>query len=146
MNHMEIRFSASLQNEAFARTAVASFVSSINPTMEEIVEIKTIISEAVSNAIIHGYRMDAGRDIYIRAFLRNRELEVIIQDYGIGISKIEEISQGIYTQKDGSEHSGMGITIMKTLSDSFDIRSTIGIGTKVTIKKEFAPVKEEVHG
>ncbi len=138
MNHIELRFSALLQNESFARVAVASFITSANPTIEEMVEIKTIVSEAVSNAIIHGYKLDGSRDVYVKAYLNNDEVEIIVQDYGVGIKNIEAIMTGQYHDDSDTEHSGMGIVIMKSLSNSFDIQSTEELGTKVVIKKKLS--------
>lgn len=135
MNHIELRFSANLKNEALARVSIASFAALLDPTVEELLEIKTIVSEAVSNAIIHGYKMNADRDVYIKAKIIDRTIELEIQDYGVGIENIEEILQNQYSLDVGNEHSGMGIIIMKSLADYFDIRSTKGLGTKVVVRK-----------
>jgi stage II sporulation protein AB (anti-sigma F factor) len=136
MNHIELKFSANLKNESFARVAISAFASELNPTVEELLDIKTIISEAVSNAIIHGYKMDENRDVYVRAKIVDNELELEIQDYGCGIENIDEILTNTYSVDEGNEHSGMGIIIMKSLSTSFDIHSTKGLGTKVVVKKQ----------
>ena len=138
MNHIELKFSANLKNESFARVAISAFASELDPTLEELLEIKTIISEAVSNAIIHGYKMDENRDVYIRSKINDRVLEIEVQDYGIGIENVDEITTSEYSVDSGNEHSGMGITIMKSLSDSFEIHSTKGLGTKIVVKKEIA--------
>ena len=136
MNHIELRFSALLQNESFARMAVSSFVSPANPTVEEVIEIKTMVSEAVSNAIIHGYKLDGSRDVYIKAYLSDKELTVIVQDYGEGIKDVQQALRGIYYEDADTEHCGMGITIMKTLASEFEIQSTEKLGTKVIMKKK----------
>lgn len=143
MNHIELKFSANLKNEAFARVAVSSFASELNPTLEELLEIKTIVSEAVSNSIIHGYKMDENRDVYIRAKIVNHTLELEIQDYGIGFDDVEEVNKNKYSIDCDNEHSGMGITIMKSLSNYFEIHSTKGLGTKVLIKKEIAVIENK---
>jgi stage II sporulation protein AB (anti-sigma F factor) len=143
MNSVELRFSALLSNEAFARTAIAAFCAQINPSMEELVEIKTIVSEAVSNAIIHGYKMDGNRDVYINASINNRMLEIVVQDYGVGIEDVELAMQPNFSSLKQKEHSGMGITIMQTLADELNIKSVVGLGTKVIIKKKFMPVEIE---
>ncbi len=135
MNHIELRFSALLKNEALARVAISSFVAELNPTIEELIEIKTLVSEAVSNAIIHGYKLDEKRDVYLKARIINKTLELDITDYGVGIKDLDEILNSSYKIDEGHEHAGMGIIIMKSLSDSFDIHSTLGLGTKVEIKK-----------
>ena len=143
MNHIELKFSANLKNESFARVAVSAFASELDPTIEELQEIKTIVSEAVSNAIIHGYKMDESRDVYVRAIIVERVLELEIIDYGIGIENIEEITQNQYSFDCENEHSGMGITIMKSLSDYFEIHSTKGLGTKIAVKKQIAVIKSQ---
>lgn len=143
MNQMEIRFSALLSNEAFARTAVAAFCATLNPSMEELVEIKTLVSEAVSNAIIHGYKMDGSRDVYINASIHNRVVEIQVQDYGVGIDDVELAMQPNFSSLKNNEHSGMGFTIMQTLADDLEIKSIVGLGTKVIIKKKLMRLELE---
>ena len=145
MNHIELKFSANLKNESFARVAVSSFASELDPTIDELIEIKTIISEAVSNAIIHGYKMDESRDVYVRAKIINRALEIEVIDYGCGIENIDEILSNSYSIDCDNEHSGMGITIMKSLSNDFKIHSTKDLGTRIVVKKEIAvnTIKDE---
>ena len=144
MNHLEIRFSALLENVGFARTSVASFVSSLNPTIDELQEIKTVVSEAVSNAIIHGYKLNGSRDVFLKVFIRKRKVEIIVQDYGIGIKDIKEALENSYSTEKENEHAGMGFTIMKTLTDSFEVKSYPGLGTKLIMFKELTSVTEEV--
>lgn len=144
MNHLEIRFSALLENVGFARTSVASFVSSLNPTIDEIQEIKTIISEAVSNAIIHGYKLNGSRDVFIKVFIKKRKIDIIVQDYGVGIKNINEAMESNFSSEKENEHAGMGFTIMKTLTDDFDVKSYPGLGTKLIMSKELTPISEEV--
>ena len=145
MNHIELKFSANLKNESFARVAVSSFASELDPTIDELIEIKTIISEAVSNAIIHGYKMDESRDVYVRAKIINRALEIEVIDYGCGIENTDEILSNSYSIDCDNEHSGMGITIMKSLADDFKIHSMKNLGTRIVVKKEIAVniVKDE---
>ena len=143
MNQIEIRFSALLSNEAFARTAVAAFCATLNPSMEELVEIKTLVSEAVSNAIIHGYKMDGSRDVYINASIHNRVVEIQVQDYGVGIDDVELAMQPNFSSLKNNEHSGMGFTIMQTLADDLEIKSIVGLGTKVIIKKKLMRLELE---
>lgn len=145
MNHIELKFSANLKNESFARVAISSFASELDPTIDELLEIKTIISEAVSNAIIHGYKMDESRDVYVRAKIIDRALEIEVIDYGCGIENIDEILSNSYSIDCDNEHSGMGITIMKSLADDFKIHSMKNLGTRIVVKKEIAVniVKDE---
>ena len=138
MNHIELKFNAITSNIAFARTAVCAFVAPLNPTLEELAEIKTLVSEAVSNAIIHGYQQDAKRYVFVKAAYNEQNIEIIVQDYGVGISDIEKAMTPCYTTNSENEHAGMGITIMQSLSDSFSIRSSIGLGTKVVIQKSLS--------
>ena len=145
MNNLDIRFSALLENVGFARTSVASFISSLNPTIDEIQEVKTIISEAVSNAIIHGYKLNGSRDVFLKVHIKKRTIEMIIQDYGIGIKNIKEAMETSFSTEKENDHAGMGFTIMQTLSDNFEIKSYPGLGTKLIISKELTPLSEEVY-
>lgn len=135
-NQMEISFNALLTNVQFARTSVAAFLASLNPTIDEIIEIKTIISEAVSNAIIHGYKNEAKNKVIIKVTIeKNRNVNIMVQDYGIGISNIEEAKVPMYSSLKELEHAGMGLTIIETLSDNLEIHSTLDLGTKLIISK-----------
>lgn len=135
MNQMEVSFSASLDNENFARTTVGSFLTPLNPTIDEIIEFKTIVSEAVSNAIIHGYNHNSECQVIIKMQVEDREVKLIIQDYGKGIEHLEKVKTPFYTTAKDLEHAGMGMTIIETLSDTFEIESVINIGTKLIITK-----------
>lgn len=134
MNTMEVRFSATLMNESFARMVVTSFIAPLNPTMDEISEVKTIVSEAVSNAIIHGYRLDASKEVVMKATIDKDSLTLIISDYGIGIDNIELALKPSFTTRPDLERAGMGLTIIQSLSNEFAIRSVIGMGTKSQLK------------
>ena len=142
MNSMEISFSAMLQNEAFARSAVGAFIAPLNPTVNEITEIKTIIAEAVSNAIIHGYSCNKDCFVIIRVIIENRTITLIVQDYGNGIEDIEKVKTPFYTSLKELEHAGMGLTIIETFSDSLEIESIVNIGTKLIIKKRLKDPSE----
>lgn len=144
MNKIELKFSACIENEPFARTTIASFILPLNPNLDELSEVKTIVSEAVSNAIIHGYNYDSSKDVYLKAQIKSNMLEISIQDYGVGIENIEKALQANFTTRNDQERAGMGFSIMKTLSDKFDIRSQKDIGTKVTITKHFKKHYQEV--
>ena len=135
-NSMELKFKASISNELLARQALIAFISPLNPTVEEIGEYKTIISEAVSNAIIHGYQFDASKDVFIKATIFEDEVEIIVRDYGVGIKNLEEAKIPHYTTRPDLERAGMGLTIMETLSDSFSISSVEGLGVKLIIRKK----------
>ena len=131
---MKLEILSKSANEAFARIAVAAFVSQIDPTIEELADIKTAVSEAVTNSIIHGYEEKEGI-IYITCTLKNREVTIEVKDNGIGIENIEIAKEPLYTTKPELERSGMGFTIMESFMDEVKIESIIGMGTKVTMKK-----------
>ena len=137
MNKMELKISATVENEAFVRTAISAFSLSLNPSLDEISDLKTIISEAVSNAIIHGYNCDSSKDVYIKAVISNNKMQITINDYGIGIKNLKEAMNPNYSSKKNDERAGMGFSIMKALSDDFSIRSEENIGTRVYIVKNF---------
>ena len=135
-NSMEIKFRATLLNEGLARIAVVQFINYLHPTMETIGEIKTIISEAVSNAIIHGYKMDDSKDVFLRATVEKDVLEIVVTDFGKGIEDLELAKKPHYTTRPDLERAGMGVTIIDTLSDEFILRSVVNMGTKVIVKKK----------
>ena len=146
MNEMELKFKANLVNEALARNAVISFVSFLNPTLEQISELKTIISEAVSNAIIHGYKLNPERDVIIKAAVDKETLILSIIDYGVGIENIELARKPNYPTRPDLERAGMGLSIIDSLSDDFEIKSVVGMGTKLVIKKNLMNSNIEVYG
>ena len=135
MNQMEVSFSATLDNENFARTTVGAFLTPLNPTIDEIIEMKTIVSEAISNAIIHGYNNNPECHVVIKMEIEDRLVRLVIQDYGKGIENLEQVKTPFYTTAKDLEHAGMGITIIETLADSLEIESVINIGTKLIITK-----------
>ena len=134
-NHMSLQFSALSQNESFARVAVASFVAQLDPTMDELTEIKTVVSEGVTNAIIHGYENDSSGIVSIEVTIEDNMIELIIKDTGVGIENIEEAKQPLFTTKPELERSGMGFTIMENFMDELSIVSKKGEGTIVHLKK-----------
>lgn len=135
MNQMEVSFSAILDNENFARTTVAAFLTPLNPTIDEIIEWKTIVSEAVSNAIIHGYNQNKECSVVMKMKIDGRQVQLIVQDYGKGIENLEEVKAPFYTTAKDLEHAGMGLTIIETLADQLEIESVVNIGTKLIITK-----------
>jgi len=133
-NEMKLEFLSKSSNEAFARITVAAFAAQLDPTIEELADIKTAVSEAVTNAIIHGYEEKRGT-VKIRCQIINQELIIEISDNGQGIENIELAKQPLYTTKPNLERSGMGFTIMESFMDEIEIESIVGMGTKVTMKK-----------
>ena len=133
-NEMKLEFTSKSSNESFARIAVASFVAQLDPSLEEIADIKTSVSEAVTNSIIHGYENEEGI-ITIECKLFANSVEIEISDNGKGIEDIEKAREPLYTSKSNLERSGMGFTIMESFMDEVEIESVLGIGTKVTMKK-----------
>ena len=135
-NFMKLEFSAKSQNESFARVTVASFAAQLDPTLEDITEIKTAISEAVTNAIIHGYE---GKDgvVEITAELMENGIMMTVSDNGKGIENIEQARQPLYTSKPTEGRSGMGFTVMEMFMDKIDVESKVGSGTKVCMTKYF---------
>ena len=133
-NEMNLEFLSRSANEAFARISVAAFASQLDPTIEEIADIKTSVSEAVTNAIIHAYDGVDGM-IKIHSRLFENEIEIEIIDSGKGIENIEEARAPLYTTKSNLERSGMGFTIMESFMDKLHVESVLGLGTKIIMKK-----------
>lgn len=138
-NMMKIEFLSKSENESFARVAVAAFVSQLDPTIEEITDVKTAVSEAVTNSIIHGYENKNGT-IIIKAEIQGNELLIVIEDQGKGIDDISRAMEPLYTSRPDLERSGMGFTVMETFMDSLTVESEKGKGTKVTMKKKFRSI------
>lgn len=133
-NKMKLEFLSKSCNEAFARITVASFAAQLDPSVEEISDIKTAVSEAVTNCIIHGYENKTGI-IKIECTLFTNSIEIEIVDNGKGIENIEKAKEPLFTTKPELERSGMGFTIMENFMDDLKIESVVGVGTKVTMKK-----------
>lgn len=133
---MTLDFLAISENESFARVTVAAFVAQIDPTLEELTEIKTVVSEAVTNAIIHGYENNGKGMVQIRAALDGGVLNLSIHDDGIGIQDLERAKQPLYTTKPELERSGMGFTIMENFMDHVTVETEVGKGTTVFMTKE----------
>ncbi|GAA5415423.1 anti-sigma F factor [Paraliobacillus ryukyuensis] len=136
-NTMQLSFSSNSANESFARVTIAAFVAQLDPTLEELTEMKTVVSEAVTNAIIHGYNNDENQMIFMYCEIDDNKVELIIEDTGIGIDNIDEAVQPLYTSKPELERSGMGFTIMENFMDNVEVESTTGEGTKVRLIKYF---------
>lgn len=133
-NQMVVEFDSISKNESFARVVVAAFVARLNPTMDEIADIKTSVSEAVTNSIIHGYENKDGR-IRIETRIVDDIVTVIVTDYGVGIADVKKAMEPMYTSKPELERSGMGFAFMEAFMDELFVESTVGKGTVVTMRK-----------
>ena len=134
-NEMKLEFISKSCNEAFARITVAAFAAQLDPTIEELADIKTAVSEAVTNCIIHGYE-DREGIIKIRAKIFHDTIYIEISDTGKGIENIDKAREPLYTSKPNLERSGMGFTIMESFMDEVKVESILGLGTKVTMTKK----------
>lgn len=144
-NEMFLEFDSKSQNESFARMVVAAFAARLNPTIEEVADIKTAVSEAVTNAIIHGYAKKEGK-IQIICSTNNQELTVEVIDSGVGIEDIEKAKEPLYTTRPEWERSGMGFVFMETFMDSLEIESKIDEGTKIRMMKKIGGDDREKRG
>lgn len=140
-NFMTLQFASRSVNESFARVAVASFVSQLDPTLEELTDIKTVISEAVTNAIIHGYNEDPNGVVTIHGRIEGDMLFLTVEDQGAGIEDVELARTPLYTSKPELERSGMGFTIMENFMDQVEIVTEPGKGTKVEMVKRIESKK-----
>ena len=137
MNRMTLSFDAKLENEAFARTSAVAFLMPLNPTVDEIMEIKTILAEAVVNCMIHGYQgREEGQVRVSVSYDETHRVTIEVQDSGGGIEDITLARQPLYTTRADLERSGMGMTIMESFSDEFEICSHPGEGTTVRLVKQ----------
>lgn len=135
-NVCEISFLAVSENEAFARMAAAAFVMPLNPTIEELADIKTAISEAVTNAILHGYNQNARGMVHMRCEREKDKFTFCISDDGVGIENVEQAMEPLYTSKPELERSGMGFAFMEAFMDTLSVKSTPGQGTTVIMTKQ----------
>lgn len=145
VNEMTLKFKSLSENEAFARACVASFCLPLNPTLEEITDIKTAVSEAVTNCVVHAYPIDIG-DILINVKLVENSIYIAVKDFGVGIEDITRAKEPFYTSKPNSERSGMGFTVMESFMDSVEVSSTLGTGTCVVLTKKISEVSSAVGG
>jgi len=144
INEMKLEFSSKSSNESFARVAIAAFAAQMDPTLEEITDIKTAVSEAVTNAIIHGYEDREGK-VIITAELYPDRIVIEVSDDGKGIEDVEKARQPLYTSKPELERSGMGFTVMETFMDEVEVISALGQGTRVRMVKYFKKASEEME-
>nr|WP_325186026.1 anti-sigma F factor [uncultured Oscillibacter sp.] len=137
-NEVTLEFPSRSSNEAFARSAVASFAAQMDPTLNELEDIKTAVSEAVTNAIVHGYPDSIGKVVVKVRVCPENTLEITVRDHGRGIPDVDRARQPMFTTG-GAERSGMGFTIMESFMDRLAVRSVPGKGTSVVMKKRLAP-------
>ena len=143
-NEMTLEFDSKSENEGFARVAVAAFASQLDPTLEEIADIKTAVSEAVTNAIIHGYenetksvkKTDNLQKVRLRCSFTGKLLVIEVEDKGVGISDVEQAMEPLFTTKPDKERSGMGFSFMEAFMDELEVESVPGEGTLVRMQKE----------
>lgn len=134
-NKISIEFLSKSENEGFARVAVSAFVSQLDPTIEELTDIKTAVSEGVTNSIIHGYENKEDGKVRIDASISGTLVEITISDFGVGIENVEKAKEPLYTSRPDLERSGMGFTVMESFMDSLEVYSEKGKGTRVVMKK-----------
>ena len=161
-NEMALEFDAVSTNESFARVAVAAFITPLNPTVEELADVKTAVSEAVTNAIIHGYenvygygrhgeqkpvhvKVQEGK-VYVRCRIEGDGLHIEVEDKGIGIENLDKAMEPLYTSKPELERSGMGFMFMEAFMDQVEVQSAPGVGTTVYMKKKIGRGAAEQEG
>lgn len=136
-NRMKLTFLPLPQNEGFARVAVAAFMTQLNPVLEEVDDVKTAVSEAVTNSIIHGYETERKeKEILLEAYLKGKRLHIKIQDWGVGIENIGKAMEPLFTTKPELERSGMGFAFMEAFMDELYVESEPGKGTTVYMSKQ----------
>ena len=141
MNIMEVKFSAKSENESLARVIVASFAAKLDPTIDELSDIKTAVSEAVTNAIIHGYDNQV-KKIRIRCRVSDRTLYVEVEDDGKGIADVKKAMEPMYTTRPDLDRSGMGFAFMEAFMDQVEVESEVGVGTIVRMKKTIGQTQQ----
>ena len=136
-NHVRLEFPSASANEGFARTAAACFAAQLDPTLEEVNDIKTAVSEAVTNAIVHAYPDTLGKVVMKLRIREDQSLEIVVRDWGVGIEDVDQARTPLFTTGN-EERSGMGFTIMESFMDSLKVRSVPGKGTTVTMRRKIA--------
>ena len=149
VNEMKLCFQARSENESFARVAVAGFLTYLNPTLEEMEDIKTAVSEAVTNAIIHGYEEKETAIVYVSGMIYRDEdgylLQVVVEDTGKGIADIQKAMEPLFTSKPELERAGMGFAFMEAFMDDVHVESEVTKGTTVTLSRRLLKYEEEVY-
>ena len=138
MNDMKLVFPSDSRNESYARYAVTAFVAQLDPTTEEMADIRTAVSEAVTNSIVHGYRGTRGNIQVETSLYEDRRVRITVKDKGCGIADIEKARQPLFTTDSCGERGGMGFTIMESFSDRLTVRSRPGKGTTVVMIKKLS--------
>ena len=141
-NHMQVHFDAKSVNEGLARMVVTAFMTNMNPTLEQIADVKTAVSEAVTNAIIHGYE-DETKQVELTGDPNGQQLVVTVEDHGVGIEDLEQALQPFFTTKPELERSGMGFSFMEAFMDRIEVRSKKGEGTRVVMWKYIEREREQ---
>ena len=136
-HYCKLSINSSTQIESFARSSVAAFCSLLNPTLEQLNDIKTAVSEAINNCVVHAYRRGEG-EICIDVQLYDEGVQIVVQDYGCGFDNVTEAMQPFYTSKPNEDRSGMGFTLMQAFMDDVEVKSAVGEGTTVTMRKQIA--------
>ena len=141
INEMHIKFISKSTNEGFARSVVSAFILELDPTINEIADIKTAVSEAVTNSIVHGYKRESGM-IYIDAKITDSKKVIIkIRDKGVGIENVEKAMEPLFTTSQQEERAGLGFTVMQSFMDRVKVKSTPNKGTIVTLEKQIISVR-----
>ncbi len=138
-NKMTVKFDSISQNESFARNVIASFILPLNPSLSELSDVKTAVSEAVTNAIVHGYPDSVG-EVTLTAEISGNTVHITVSDCGVGIDDLPKALEPFYTTKPSEERSGMGFTIIKTFMDEVDVVSKINSGTVVNMSKSISKI------
>ena len=141
-NEMRVEFDVKSVNEGFARVAAAAFLTQLDPTLDEIADVKTAVSEAVTNAIIHGYESSEGK-VTLSCSLDDQTAVLVIEDKGVGMEDVKKAMEPFYTTKPQLERSGMGFAFMEAFMDEIKVESKPGVGTKVTLIKKIGQREEE---
>ena len=145
INEMEIKFKALSINESFARASIAGFCLQLNPSLDELTDVKTAVSEAVTNSVVHAYKKVDENSIIICCvkLFDNNEVEITIKDFGIGIENLEKAKQPFFTTWPNQERSGMGFTVMESFMDRVEVENQKEGGLKVVLTKKFKDIKSE---
>lgn len=141
-NEMKLEFDSRSCNEGFARVAVAAFLTQLNPTLEEVADVKTALSEAVTNAIIHGYEGKVEK-IVVRCRIRGQAIEIEVEDHGVGIGDVKQAMEPLFTTRGDCERAGMGFSFMEAFMDTLEVESAPGEGTRVRMTKRIGRGREE---
>lgn len=134
-NEMKLKFKAISENESFARVCVSAFLATADPTIDELGDIKTAVSEAVTNCVVHAYPDSIKGEIEMYVSIEDRDVYISVTDFGVGIEDIQKAKQPFYTSKPSNERSGMGFTVMEGFMDKLTIESVVGKGTKIEMFK-----------